>query len=123
MAGFVQETKDIMHAALFLALQAARPADPYALPRSMIIMLGFLAVFYFLLLRPQRKLAQRHQEMLKNLQKNDEVMTEGGLIGTVVHIQDERVTLRTGENTRVVVMRAKIARILSGETAEPPKPQ
>ena len=76
MAGFVQETKDIMHAALFLALQAARPADPYALPRSMIIMLGFLAVFYFLLLRPQRKLAQRHQEMLKNLQKNDEVMTE-----------------------------------------------
>ncbi|HEY0810720.1 MAG TPA: preprotein translocase subunit YajC [Longimicrobiales bacterium] len=112
-----------MHAALFLALQAARPADPYALPRSMIIMLGFLAVFYFLLLRPQRKLAQRHQEMLKNLQKNDEVMTEGGLIGTVVHIQDERVTLRTGENTRVVVMRAKIARILSGETAEPPKPQ
>ena len=123
MAGFVQETKDIMHAALFLALQAARPADPYALPRSMIIMLGFLAVFYFLLLRPQRKLAQRHQEMLKNLQKNDEVMTEGGLIGNVVHIQDERVTLRTGENTRVVVMRAKIARILSGETAEPPKPQ
>jgi len=123
VAGFVQETKDIMHAALFLALQAARPADPYALPRSMIIMLGFLAVFYFLLLRPQRKLAQRHQEMLKNLQKNDEVMTEGGLIGNVVHIQDERVTLRTGENTRVVVMRAKIARILSGETAEPPKPQ
>jgi preprotein translocase subunit YajC len=89
----------------------------------MIIMLGFLAVFYFLLLRPQRKLAQRHQEMIKNLQKNDEVMTEGGIIGQVVHIQEDRVTLRTAENTRVVVMRAKIARILSGETTESAKPQ
>ena len=123
MAGFIQETTKLMYPTLLLALQAARPVDPYALPRSMIIMLGFLAVFYFLLLRPQRKLAQRHQEMLKNLQKNDEVMTEGGLIGHVVHMQDDRVTLRTAENTRVVVMRAKIARILSGETAAPPKPQ
>jgi len=123
MAGFVQETENIMHAAFILALQAARPADPYALPRSMIIMLGFLAVFYFLLLRPQRKLAQRHQEMLKNLQKNDEVMTEGGIIGQVVHLQDDRVTLRTAENTRIVVMRAKIARILTGESTEPPKAQ
>ena len=123
MAGFIQETKNIMHSALFLALQTARPADPYALPRSMIIMLGFLAVFYFLLLRPQRKLAQRHQEMLKNLQKNDEVMTEGGIIGHVVHMQDDRVTLRTGESTRIVVMRAKIARILTAESAEQSKPQ
>jgi preprotein translocase subunit YajC len=123
MAGFVQETKNIMHAAILLMLQNQPAQDPYALPRSMIIMLGFLAVFYFLLLRPQRKLAQRHQEMIKNLQKNDEVMTEGGIIGQVVHIQEDRVTLRTAENTRVVVMRAKIARILSGETTESAKPQ
>jgi preprotein translocase subunit YajC len=112
-----------MHGALILMLQNQPAQDPYALPRSMIIMLGFLAVFYFLLLRPQRKLAQRHQEMLKNLQKNDEVMTEGGIIGQVLHIQEDRVTLRTAENTRLVVMRAKIARILSNETTEPAKQQ
>lgn len=83
-----------------------------------IQMVAIIGIFYFLLIRPQRKMAQRHQQLLANLAKNDEVVTEGGLIGTVVHIEEDRVTLRTGENTRVVVLRAKIAKILSGPSSQ-----
>ena len=105
-----------MHSALFMMLQAAqRTGRPSMLP-FIIQMVAIIFIFYFLLIRPQRKMAQKHQQLLSNLQKNDEVVTEGGLIGHVVHLQDDRVTLRTGENTRVVVLRSKIARILSGES-------
>ncbi|HEY0673453.1 MAG TPA: preprotein translocase subunit YajC [Longimicrobiales bacterium] len=106
-----------MHSALFMVLQAAQGGRPSMLP-FIIQMVAIIGIFYFLLIRPQRKMAQRHQQLLANLAKNDEVVTEGGLIGTVVHIEEDRVTLRTGENTRVVVLRAKITKILSGPSSQ-----
>ncbi|MGH7555548.1 MAG: preprotein translocase subunit YajC [Longimicrobiales bacterium] len=78
----------------------------------MIYLLGFGLIFWFLVLRPQRKVQQRHQEMVAALKKGDEVMTEGGILGSVVHIADDRVTIKTAENTRIVVARPKIARIM-----------
>ena len=102
-----------MHSALFMVLQAAqRTGRPSMLP-FVIQLIAIMAIFYFLLIRPQRKIAQKHQQVLANLAKNDEVVTEGGIIGVVIHIEDDRITLRTAENTRIVVLRAKIARVLS----------
>lgn len=104
-----------MHPALFVMLQAAqRSGRPSMLP-FLIQLVAIIFIFYFLLIRPQRKIAAKHQELLSKLAKNDEVVTEGGIIGTVVHLEEDRVTLRTGENTRIVVLRGKIARVLSGE--------
>jgi preprotein translocase subunit YajC len=82
---------------------------------SMILLAQFVAIgfiFYFLLIRPQRKEQQRHRQMIEELKKGDEVITAGGIIGTVVHAQDDRVTVKTGENTRLVVQRARIAQVL-----------
>lgn len=76
---------------------------------------AIIAIFYFLLIRPQRKAQQRHREMLAALKRSDEVMTEGGIIGEVVHLKEDRVTIKTGENTRLVVARPKIARIFTAE--------
>jgi preprotein translocase subunit YajC len=103
-----------------MILQAAQTQQgrrPSMLP-FLIQLVAIIFIFYFLLIRPQRKLAAKHQEVLSKLSRNDEVVTEGGIIGTVVHIEEDRVTLKTGENTRIVVLRAKIARVLSGEGAE-----
>lgn len=72
-------------------------------------------IFYWLLIRPQRKEAERHREMIQALKKGDEVATTGGIIGAVVHVADDRITIRTGENTRITLERAKVARKL--ETA------
>jgi preprotein translocase subunit YajC len=91
-------------------LQAPQPAG-----RGLTIMLIYIVSFgliaWLLLIRPQRKMQQQHQAMLAALKKGDEVMTEGGIIGTVVHMTDDRVTLKSGENTRVTVARVKVARV------------
>ena len=88
---------------------------------SMILLMQFVAIgfiFYFLLIRPQRKEQQRHREMIEQLKKGDDVITAGGIIGTVVHTQDDRITIKSGENTRVVVQRARIAQVLSEKSPE-----
>ena len=89
-----------------------------------------LAIFYFLMIRPQQKQRRQHEENLRNLQKGDEVVTSGGVIGQVVHIRDtmkegtptrsmdDQVTIRSGES-RLVVERRAIARITTTKRAEP----
>jgi preprotein translocase subunit YajC len=78
-------------------------------------MVAIFAIFYFLLIRPQRKEQERHRTMITELKKGDEVVTNGGIIGTVVHVQDDRLTIKTGENTRLVVERGRIARVITGQ--------
>jgi preprotein translocase subunit YajC len=72
---------------------------------------AFIAIFYFLLIRPQRKQAQDHRTLLASLQKGDQVVTSGGIIGEVIHLKENEVTVRSGES-RLVVMRSNIAQIL-----------
>jgi preprotein translocase subunit YajC len=74
---------------------------------TLFMMAGFIAIFYFLFIRPQRKQQQQHQAMVQALEKGDEVVTAGGIIGTVVHLKEDRVTVKTGE-TRVEVERSRI---------------
>lgn len=101
---------------LALALQAGGGASPmFAIT---IQILAFGLIFWFLLIRPQRKQQQRHREMVAALKRNDEVITDGGIIGTVVHLADDRVTLKTGDNTRIVIVRSKIARVMRAETEQ-----
>jgi len=78
----------------------------------MVQMVLIFVIFYFLLIRPQSKERQRHEQMLKALKKGDEIITNGGLIGTVVHVEDNRLTVKTGENTRVTVDRGRIAQVV-----------
>ena len=84
-----------------------------------ILQIGlFVAIFYFLLIRPQRQQQKKHRELMASLQRGDQVVTSGGIIGEVVHLKDNEVTLRTGD-TRVVVLRSSIANITNrGTTPE-----
>ena len=81
----------------------------------MVQMVLIFVIFYFLLIRPQSKERQRHESMLKTLKKGDEIITNGGLIGTIVHVEENRLTLRTGENTRVTVDRGRVAQLLGAK--------
>lgn len=86
----------------------------------LLIQLGlFAAIFYFILIRPQRQAQKRHREMLAKLEKGDRVITEGGVIAEVVHIKENEVTIKTAENTRLLVVRGKIARVLKDEAGRP----
>ena len=74
----------------------AYAADPVAGPDPMIqilMLVGFIAIFYFLLWRPQQKRAKEHKNLITNLAKGDEVATGGGLMGRITKVGDAVLTL------------------------------
>ncbi|MDQ6689031.1 MAG: preprotein translocase subunit YajC [Gemmatimonadota bacterium] len=86
-----------------------------------IFMYGAIfAIFYFILIRPQSTQRKKHDEMVRNLKKGDEIVTTGGLVGEVLFIKErgddkaagmeDRVTIKSGD-TRVIIERGRIARI------------
>jgi preprotein translocase subunit YajC len=77
-------------------------------------------IFYWLLIRPQQKERQRHQAMVSALKKGDEIVTAGGIIGTVVHVDADRITIRSAENTCLVVERGKVGGIVAGGSSGTP---
>ncbi len=94
-----------------------------------IFMYGAIfAIFYFILIRPQAQTRKKHDEMVRNLKKGDEIVTTGGLIGEVLFIKEmsgdakgvagleDRVTIKSGE-TRVIIERGRIAKINRPATA------
>ncbi len=86
------------------------------------ILVVITALFYFMLIRPQRREQATRQSMLDQLKKNDRVVTSGGLYGVVVNVHQgaDEVTLRVDEtsNTRVKVTRSSIVRVLGDEAVE-----
>ena len=104
--------------ALLAQVQPPAPSPGRGMTVLLIYIVAFIAIMYFLILRPQRKVQQKHQQMVSQLKRGDDVMTDGGIIGSVVHLADDRVTIKTAENTRIVVARPKIARVLTSGIEE-----
>jgi preprotein translocase subunit YajC len=80
----------------------------------------FIGIFYFLLIRPQRRQQQQHKELLASLQRGDKIVTSSGIIAEVLHIKDDEVTVRSGE-AKLIITRSGIASI-TNRTAVEPKP-
>jgi len=66
-------------------------------------------IFYFLLIRPQQKKAKAHQAMINEIKKGDNVVTSGGIHGTIVKVDDATVTLEIAEKVNIKVIRANIS--------------
>jgi len=80
------------------------------------LLIGLMFVlFYFILFRGPRKKQQQHKQMVQSLKKNDRVRTIGGILGTVVNIKDDEITLKIDEsnNTKIKVASSAIGKILS----------
>lgn len=77
-------------------------------------MAAFAAIFYFLLIRPQKKEQDRHKEMLVSIKKGDQIVTGGGIVGKVLEAKDDRLTVQSGES-KFVVERARVARRITDE--------
>lgn len=76
-----------------------------------------IIVFYFLLIRPQKLQEKERQKMLENLNKNDEVVTSGGIHGTIVNVKEKTVILRIDENVKVEIERNCIASLKKSQQA------
>lgn len=68
-----------------------------------------IILFYLLILRPQRKKQIEHQNMIKSLKKNDEVVTIGGIHGVIVNVKEKTFVLRVDDNTKIEVDKNSIA--------------
>jgi preprotein translocase subunit YajC len=76
---------------------------------SLLFPLAILAIFYFILIVPQRRQLKEHETLVSALQKGDRVVTAGGLIGEILQIKDDQVQIKTGTAT-VVVERNRIVK-------------
>ena len=80
--------------------------------------MGFLpliiifVIFYFLLIRPQSKRAKEHRNMVSNLAKGDEVVTNGGLLGRIAELDENFVTLEVSNNVQVRIQRHAVASLM-----------
>ena len=73
-------------------------------------------IFYFFLIRPQQKRVKDHKAMVASLKRGDEIITSGGIIGTIERImEDDRIEVVIGENTKVQIIRSTITSLLKKE--------
>jgi preprotein translocase subunit YajC len=98
-------------------VQPQRPAGPLGKYGHLIILGLMLVMIYLLMFRgPQRK-QQQHRKMVQSLERNDRIRTIGGIIGTVVDVKDDEITLKVDEsnNTKIKIIPSAIGKNLSKE--------
>jgi preprotein translocase subunit YajC len=108
----------------FLA-QAAAPAAgaPGAqggMPGSFMIV-AYLLLFgamYFFMIAPQRKKQKEHQKLLSTLQSGDEIITTGGIFGTITNVKEDRFVVRVSDNAKIEVGKAFVQTVLKKSGAE-----
>jgi preprotein translocase subunit YajC len=97
--------------------QAATQNQANPLMQFLPLVLVFV-IFYFLMLRPQKKKFEEEQNMLSKLQKGDEIYTKSGLIGTVYGLTDKIVTLEASEGVKIKVLRSQVGGLLKSVLEE-----
>jgi preprotein translocase subunit YajC len=96
-------------------------------------LVAIFGIFYFLLIRPQQKQKRQHEEALRNIKRGDQIVTAGGIVGEVIHVREtvtdeggkarpleDHITIKSAES-RLIVERGRIARIIGGVSAAPAK--
>lgn len=105
-------------AATTAAATAAAAPSIAALMMSYLPILFIIALFYYLIIRPQNQAAKAHAELIKNLKRGDVVLIDGGLIGEVSKTHEQILHLRINPEDEVAVARASVKKVLSAEEAK-----
>jgi preprotein translocase subunit YajC len=109
----------MMHMLILLAAEDSAPQGQGLsfLNEVFVPMIAIFAVFYLLFIRPMKKQEQERQQLAKNLKKNDEVLTNAGIYGTIVDVSDtdDKITVKIADNVRVKMTKASIFRNLTNE--------
>jgi preprotein translocase subunit YajC len=92
--------------------QAAGGAPAGSTLTPFIMMAVFVVIFYFLLIRPQQKKQKEHQAMLSKLSAGDEIVTAGGILGRIIEVGDNFITLEIADNVRIKVQRFQVTTLV-----------
>ena len=85
---------------------------------SLLFLVMMIAIFYFMLIRPQKRQAQERKRVIDSLRVGDEVMTGGGLFGTIRGIRDDEVDLEIAPGSTVRFVKAAIVRRLAEDETD-----
>jgi len=97
----------------FISTAYAQAGD--AAPSSLMSFLPLIvifAVFYFMLIRPQMKRSKEHKQLVSQLSKGDEVITNGGLLGKITNVTESFVTLELADNLQIKLQRQAVANVM-----------
>jgi preprotein translocase subunit YajC len=97
-------------------LAHAQGAEPLTGPGPLIQFFPLvlvMVIFYFLMIRPQQQKAKEHRQMLDDLKRNDRVLTNGGIYGRIIELNERDVTLEIAQNVRIQVDRGHIETVVN----------
>lgn len=100
---------------LNIILAQAAPSGGSGFGQFLPILIMFAAM-YFLLIAPQRKKQKAHQKMITELGTGAEVVTSGGIYGTITNVKDDRFVVRIAEGTKVEITKGSITTVVSSES-------
>ncbi len=75
---------------------------------TIVYILIFIAIFYFLLIRPQQKQRKKRNEMMSNLNVGDQIYTAGGILGTITMIKEETIWLKVADKVEIQVLKSSV---------------
>ena len=101
-----------MHGLITDAWAQAAPGAGGGQFQFALLMAAFIALFYFMLIRPQQRRAKEHQTLVSKLAAGDEVVTTRGLLGRITEVGDTFVTLEIAEGVRVKVQKVQVTQLM-----------
>jgi preprotein translocase subunit YajC len=99
----------------FAQSSSGQGSDP---TQFLIMIVMFFAIFYFIVIRPQQKEQKQHQARINNLQKNDRVITSGGIHGTIRATKEKTVVVEIADGVKVTVNRQAITAVLDSTSSK-----
>ena len=104
-----------------LAQQPAPGGTGFGGGMQQVIFFGLLfAAMYFLMIAPQRKKQKQHEKLLASLGSGDEIVTTGGIYGTITNVKDDRFVVRIADNTKIEIGKSFVTAVV-GKSAEEKK--
>lgn len=90
---------------------------------TLLPMVGILVLFYFLLIRPQAKRAKEHKQMVEALQRGDEVITNGGILGQILNVSESYVIIEIAPAIEITVLKSSVQTLLPKGTLRSVEPK
>ena len=103
--------------------QAASSTQAGADWLSLLPMLGILVIFYLLLIRPQAKRAKEQKQMVEALQRGDEVITNGGILGLIINVSENYVVIEIAPTVEITVLKSSVQTLLPKGTLKSIEPK
>lgn len=100
---------DLLSVGAMAHAQTAPAGESPSLMMQLFPIFAMIFIFYFLMIRPQIKNQKIKQEFLSQLKRGDEVLTSGGIFGTIEGLTDKFVTLEIADGVRIKILRSKVA--------------